>query len=282
MRQLIAAAVLAVSAAAAPTSQQQPASQQSPVKADLEKGYRLKSENKPAEAAVAFGAVLKKDPTNHAANVELGYLNAGLKKWNAAAKYLSAAVTQDPANQRLRMDLGYVYQSLKKPAQAAEQFKAAAELGGEFQQQARAALDAVGTPAVVPSESDVKARKALERGYAALGKGDKASARKAFASVVASDPRNEAALKQLGFLNLSEKRFAEAAKNFEAVRAINAGDHFIALQLGYTYDRLQQKERAREAFSAALASSDAKVREAAQSALQTSGGPAEEGAETAL
>src|SRR5882724_6680301 len=73
----------------------------------LVRGYRLERENKNVEALAAFHEVLKVDPGDHAAFVELGYLNCRLKLWRSAVKYLKAASEQDPDNLRLRLDLGY-------------------------------------------------------------------------------------------------------------------------------------------------------------------------------
>lgn len=234
---LAAVSVRAQLAAPQPAVNRAPAPNQSPVKGDLERGYRLKEQHKTAEAISAFGAVLKKDPENHAAVTELAYLNAGAKKWNSAAKWFEKAVAQDGENGRLRMDYGYALQALKKPAEAAAQFQAAADKPGEFQEAAKAALAAVGT---APAAVDAETQKLKERGYALLKKGD----------------------------------LEGAARVFEGVRAKSPEDFVVALQLGYTYDKLQKKDLAREAFTAALGSGDAKIHDAAQSALEASGGAA--------
>lgn len=115
------------------TSAAIPALAEPSLKADLAKGYLMKEQNRVPEAIVAFGAVLKKDPKNHAALSELGYLHAGLKQNVSAAKFLGAAALQQPDNARLRMDLGYVYQALKRRGDAQVQFKAVVALPGEMQ-----------------------------------------------------------------------------------------------------------------------------------------------------
>lgn len=78
----------------------------------------------------------------------------------------------------------------------------------------------------------------------------------------------ESARKQRGYLNFEEGRYAAAAADFEAALALRPDDHVTALQLGYTFERLKKRERARESFTAALRSGDDKIREAAQNALQ--------------
>lgn len=246
----------------------------SPIKQDMERGYLMKEQHRASEALAAFGAVLKKDPGNHAALSELGYLHAGLKQYASAAKYLGAAALQEPANMRLRLDLGYVYQALKKRAQAEAEFKAVAANPGELQAQAQEALKAITapSPAAEAKQSAIRAK-----GYAALDRGDRATARKEFEAAVVNDPQDPLALKQLGFMNLADGRLQAAVANFEALRVLVPADLFSTLQLGYTYDRMRKPEQAREAFSAALASTDEKVRDAAQAALKTSVPPSAAG-----
>lgn len=246
----------------------------SPHQAAFERAYRLKEQKRDAQALAAFNAILKKDPGNHAALTEAGYLHASLKHYDSAVKHLAAASAQDPGNMRLRMDLGYAHQALKQYGAANEQFQIVAAKPGEFQAPALGAsaearrLLAAGHPA------EAKRQALMARGYDALKRGDKAAARGAFSAILAANPIDEPARKQLGFMNFEEGKLEAAASDFEAVRALQPNDHLVALQLGYTYDRLNKKERARAAFAAALESSDAKIREAAQTALQASAVPA--------
>ena len=246
-------------------------SQKSPLKADFELAYRLKKQERGAEALAAFNAILRKDRGNHAALTEAGYLHASLQHYDLAVKYLAAAVAQEPGNMRLRMDLGYAYLALKQYAAAGEQFVIVAGEPGEFQTVAEGALVASRRALAVAGHADTKHRELLEQGYAALNHGDQALARKAFETVLVKDPKDEAALKQLGFINFAEGKLEEAASNFEAARVLRPNDYFVALQLGYTYDKLKKKELARAAFAVALASREAKIHDAAQSALQASG-----------
>jgi Flp pilus assembly protein TadD len=266
-----AASVLTVSASSQGVAPVAPAPASAPFKKEFVRAYRLKAQNRDAEAAVVFSAILAKDPSNHAALTELGYLNVGLKHYETAALYLRSASAQDPENMRLRMDLAYALQTVKRPDDAAVQFRYVAEHVGEFQAQAQKALDATAGQAPAETPAGAKQRRMREQGYGALRRGDKVAAAKAFRSAIASDATDAAAFKQLGFLNIEAGRYSEAASNFESARALQPTDLFVALQLGYTYDRLQKKDQAREAFGAAAASDDEKIRTAAQAALQSSG-----------
>lgn len=273
MRQIFIAVVMsAVILSAGPARSEERAAMKSPHKAEFERGYQLKERKQDAEALAVFNGILRQDPRNHAALTEAGYLHASLKQYAPAAERLAAASAQDPDNMRLRMDLGFVLQALKRYGAANEQFQAVAEKPGEFQEAAQAAALEIHRQLAAVSPAEAKRRKAMERGYAALKRGDRTEARKAFVSAAAMDPKDDAARKQLGFMNFEEGKLTAAAADFEAVRALRPNDYLVVLQLGYTYERLKKKEQAREAFSAALVSTDAKIHDAAQSALQASGG----------
>ncbi|MBI2384759.1 MAG: tetratricopeptide repeat protein [Elusimicrobia bacterium] len=273
MRQIYVAVMMSAAVlSAASAGSQEGAAPRSPHKAQFERAYKLKEQKRDTQALAAFNAILQKDPRDHAALTEAGYLHASLKQYGPAAERLSAASAQDPENMRLRMDLGYVQQARKRYAEADEQFRVVAAKPGEFQEAAQGASTEIHRLLAAGDPSEAKRRRAMERGYAALNRGAKAAARKEFAAVLAADPKDEAARKQLGFLNFEAGRFAEAAADFEAVRALRPNDYLVVLQLGYTYERLKKKEQARQAFSAALDSTDARIHDAAQTALQASGG----------
>jgi tetratricopeptide (TPR) repeat protein len=283
MRQIYIAVVMsAVVLSAGGARSEERVSTKSPHKAEFERAYQLKERKQDAQALAVFNGILRKDPRNHAALTEAGYLNASLKQYAPAAERLSAASAQDPDNMRLRMDLGYVLQAQKRYAAANEQFQAVAEKPGEFQEAAQAASVEIHRQLAAVDPAEAKHRKTMERGYAALKRGDRMEARKAFASAAAMDPKDEAARKQLGFMNFEEGKLTAAAADFEAVRGMRPNDYLVALQLGYTYERLKKKEQAREAFSAALVSTDAKIHDAAQTALQASGGQAAPAPATSL
>jgi tetratricopeptide (TPR) repeat protein len=245
---------------------------QAQMRSRLAKAYQFKEKGKPAEAIAAFRNVLRTDPGNSEAIMELGYLHAGLKQWPAAAKYLKQASEQDPGSMRLRMDLAYARSAMGDEAGAAEQFRAVAAEPGEFQQRAREALAALGAGAEAASRASQ--RRIVNEGWAALRRGDRANARRKFEQALAKDPKDAGVLKQVGFLDLHDGKMEAAVRNFETARALDAGDHFIALQLGYLYDRMGDKERSREAFTAALASPDEKIHAAAETALRGTAGAA--------
>lgn len=270
MRQVILAAMVSASClSSVPVRSQESA----PLKKALARGYKLKEQKRDVEAVAAFSAVLAKDPENIAALTELGYLNENLHHRATAVKYLAAASARDPQNMRLRMDLGYAEQSVKRYSAAAAEFRLVAAQPGEFQSQARQAQDTVAAAEQAGSPAEAARRRLLAQGYAALKKGDKPAARRAFEAASAADAKDPVSRKELGYLDLAQGRTESAAANFEAARALAPDDYFVALQLGYTYDKLRKRDQARAAFGAALASTDAKIHDAAQAALQSSGGP---------
>ncbi len=268
MRHLLAV-VLSVAAASASAQESVPTANAvavaSPVQKKLERGYRLAGEKKNTEAIAAFQSVLKAEPENHAALVSLGYLYSGVKQWKSAARNFKAASAQEPGDQRLRMDYAYALQGAGDIEGASAEFEQVAAQEGEFKAPAQTAIENLKNAA--PAAADLKARKLLEQGYAALSRGDKASARARFVSASVADPKNAAAFKQLGFLNYENGKLSEAARNFEAARVLEPQDGFTALQLGYTYAKLKKDDAAREAFTAASNSTDPKIHDAAVAAL---------------
>lgn len=258
------AAVEAYSQGVAPAATAMTPSQ-AQMRSKLARAYQLKEKSKPLQAIAAFKTVLKTDPGNSEAIVELGYLYAGMKQWPAAAKYFKQAVDQDPGNMRLRMDLAYARAGMRNFSGAAEEFRVVANEPGEFQQRAKEALDAMGAEA--QAGANAGHRKTVSEGWAALRRGDRPTARRKFEAALKADPKDAAVLKQVGFLDLQDGRMPEAVKKFEMARELDSSDYFIALQLGYLYERMNKKEEARGAFTAAMSSPDEKIRAAAKAAL---------------
>ncbi|HVE12974.1 MAG TPA: tetratricopeptide repeat protein, partial [Elusimicrobiota bacterium] len=187
---------------------------------------------------------------------------------------LKKASEQDPENMRLHMDLGYAYQAQRQYDEAGKEFELVARQPGEFQEQAKGAIKTLrDSEETVRAAADARQGALVQQAYAALSAGNKPLARKRFVLVLSNDPRNKTALKQLGFLDLEEGKLRGAAQNFETVRSLDPQDYFAALQLGYVYQRLKDGDKAREAFTAALGSSDEKIHSAAQSALGPVAGP---------
>lgn len=270
---MTAAALLALAGGALAQAPVDPAAvgpARAQMRSRLAKAYQLKERDKAPEAIAAFRSVLRADPGNSEAIIELGYLHAGLKQWPVAAKYLGQASAQDPGNLRLRMDLGYARAALNDPAGAAEQFRVVAAEPGEFQERARKELQSLGAEA--QAQSRTGHRKTVNEGWAALRRGDRAGARRKFEQALALEPKDAGVLKQVGFLDLHDGKVESAVRNFETARSLDAGDHFIALQLGYLYDRMGEKARSRDAFISALASPDEKIHAAAKAALRDAGG----------
>lgn len=164
-----------------------------PFKLELERAYRLKESGQGAESAAVFAGVLRKDPRNHAAAMELGYLYVGLKRYDVAAKYLALASAQTPDDMRLRMDLAYAWQELKRPVAAAKEFEVVAAAPGEFQMQARRQL-----------------------GYAHLAAGRLPEAAAQFEAVRAAQPLDGVVALQLGYAYSRMKNFEKAREAFGA------------------------------------------------------------------
>jgi tetratricopeptide (TPR) repeat protein len=266
--------------ASSPPAQAQPATTPK-IQSQLDRAARLRAANRNTEAAAVYNAVLTADPQNHSALVELGYLQADMKHWASAVKFLGAASDQDPSNMRLRMDLGYALEAQKQNDAAVVQFSAVAKEPGEFQDQARKELANIQGPADgAGAAGDVQQQRALQDGYDALERGDKAAARAKFESVLRDDPKNTSAQKQLGFMNLDDGKNAEAAANFAAALAVAPTDYFIALQLGYAYQSLDKNDAAHAAFAAAAASTDPKIHDAAVAQLGAAQGESASAAPT--
>lgn len=201
------------------------------------------------------------------ADAEAGYLHAKRGQFASAAKRLAAASTRDPENMRLRMDLAYAYQGAKKHGEAEDQFRIVASKPGEFQAAAQAAAKEAARLRAGEGPEGAKRRARLQKGYAAVGRGDKPAARAAFEALIAADPKDAEARKQMGYINFEDGRYADAAADFEAALAAEPNDHVTALQLGYTFEQMKKPEQARASFTAALQSGDEKIREAAKNAL---------------
>jgi len=123
-------------------------------------------------------------------------------------------------------------------------------------------------PPALVSQQAMQRDELLNRGYDLLGKGDRAGALRQFEAAVAIDPTSVTALKEIGFITLEDGDLRAAADSFAAARAIAPHDYFLALQLGYTYDRLGKKSEAQNAFRAALESPDQQVHRDAETALK--------------
>jgi cytochrome c-type biogenesis protein CcmH/NrfG len=66
--------------------------------------------------------ILKKDPENREAVVEMGNLNFDLKNYEEASKWYSKALEKDPKNINLITDMGSCYLWLKQPEKAIEYY----------------------------------------------------------------------------------------------------------------------------------------------------------------
>jgi len=270
----VAAKVLLVLLLVAGGAWAQSVAQAAPEQSELDRAYALLSSGKLEEAAAAFERVLERDPENRTARLELAYVSGRLGRWDEAAKHFAGVVERDPENLRVRLDYGYALEKAGALEPAAAQFRFVAGRPGEFQEQARAALEALQerqAAALARARNERIARRDafLNRGYARLREGDRIGARYEFEQALREDPENPAILKQIGYLAIQEGNLPLAVEKFAAVHRLAPEDTEAALQLGYLYDRTGQPEKAEEAFRDAAGSPDARTQRSAQAALRT-------------
>ncbi len=73
-------------------------------------------------------AILKQDPKNLKALIEIGNLSFDSEQYDEAVKYYSQALQIDPRNADVRTDLGIMYRRKGETDKAIEEFKKAAQL----------------------------------------------------------------------------------------------------------------------------------------------------------
>lgn len=108
----------------------------------------------------------------------------------------------------------------------------------------------------------------LNRGYDLLKQGDQTGALSEFYAAQKVDPTYLMTLKQIGFLELAAGNLKQAAAGFEAAHAVAPRDYYLALQLGYLYQRMGEGAKAEKAFRQAAESPDAKIHSDADAALR--------------
>ena len=252
-------AVATAACASAPRRASAPASD--------ELGYRLIQEGKKREALLVFESVLRSNPRDRQARLEAGYLSAELHLWKDAVRDLDEAAEGDPENLHLRMDLGYARQALGEYDAAANDFQYVLQRPSEYDQQAREALKSI-TDGSAEAAQRAREDGLMDQGYDALRRGDRVTARQKFELVLAENPRDVEAQKQLGYMNIEQGKLAAAAEDFDGAHHLDPTDYASALQLGYIYDQLNNSVKAEQAFRRAAQSPDPGVRDAALSALK--------------
>jgi Flp pilus assembly protein TadD len=234
--------------------------------ATLEQAYAFLRAGRPGKAHAVLTDILRAYPADGRARRELAYLYIRQKRWKEAVQQLGRALEDEPNDMRLRMDLGYARQACGETDSAADEFRLVLREPGEFQDQARSALDGL-QDAVRDGGTDSRKDHLLNAGYDALRRGDQTAARAHFESALAADPGQTVVYKQLGYMSLARGDLAKAAESFAGAHQLSPLDDATALQLGYVYDRLHNRVKAEAAFTSALRSPDERVRDAAQAAL---------------
>lgn len=234
----------------------------------LDRAYAFLRAGRPGKAHEVLSAILEADPADNRARRELAYLYIRQKRWKEAVQQLGRIMEDEPKDMRLRMDLGYARQACGETDSAADEFRLVLREPGEFQDQARAALDGL-QDAVRDGGTESRRDHLLNAGYDALRRGDQTAARRHFEAALAADPGQTIVYKQLGYMSLAKGDLAKAAEDFAGAHHLSPLDYATALQLGYIYDSLHNRVKAEAAFTSALRSTDEKIHRAAQAALDT-------------
>jgi Flp pilus assembly protein TadD len=214
--------------------------------------------------AFAVGASVRADAL---ARREEAYVQIREQHWVAAVALLDVLIDEDPEDLRLRMERGYARQALGQRTESADEFRLVARRPGEFQSQARAALDALETQAA--AEHLAGAGDALlDQGYEELRNDRRPQAREKFEQALSADPGRTEVAKQLAYMSIADGRLLDAVKEFESERRLAPQDYEAAMELGYLYDSLHNEAGAERSFAAAQSSTDPKIRTAAADALE--------------
>ena len=232
----------------------------------MNKAYGLLKAERPESAAAAFEEILKTEPSNRQAELELVYIRIRLKRWKEAVVLLDTLLEDDPSDMRLRMERGYARLALGERAAAADEFALVARETGQFQAQAKEALKSLSADAT-PEGRAARCDALLNEGYDLLRRGEKAAARDKFRQALIEAPGRTEILKQLGYMSLADGDMVDAVKDLEGARLLAPFDYETALELGYIYDGLHDEAGAEKSFAAALPSDDPKIRAAAAASL---------------
>jgi tetratricopeptide (TPR) repeat protein len=205
----------------------------------------LLRQNKRQEAGTIANSILRADPKDlDARSVVAGLLvdQGGAAK---ALPELESLVAAAPDNAAVHYNLGRAYAASNNLVKAREQFRESTRLQPEYglawlalaqielsSQQFESALEC--TRAVLRMDANnVDAR--LMQAAALAGQKKNAEARRIIESIVAANPKSGEAQYQLGVLNLSEKKFDEAAMAFQRAYEINPGNARALLGVAETH-----------------------------------------------
>jgi len=227
--------------------------------------YRLAREPQRVELArKASERALQLNDLLAPVHVTLGMIRAGSGEAQAALADFDRALALDPANADALREKAAAYQALGRPAEAEALYRQAVELqprywgnlshlGAFYYRQARYA------------EAEAAFRKVIElvpdnpRGYASLGAvlheagGRDPEAIAALERSMALTPTYRAAA-NLGLIEFSQGRYAEAARAYEKALELESGDYRVWRGLGLSYFWAKgQKAKAPEALARAVA-----------------------------
>ena len=174
----------------------------------LNLGLALFKGGEPKQAIAEFDALLKKQPPDsplaQQLNTLIGMAHYGLAEYAAAAPYLKAAAAHDPNNVPLRLALAHSCLGSKQNQCVLDVYKEILALDPDS------------------AEADMLAGEALDEMK------DNAGATEMFRAAVKANPKSPNVHFGLGYLLWAQKKFPEAAKEFQA-EIDNDPDHLQAL-----------------------------------------------------
>jgi tetratricopeptide (TPR) repeat protein len=229
--------------------------------------YDLLKADRPDEAAAILKEILRSDPEDRRARIELAYLYIRSKTWKEALALLDSLLEEDPTDMRLRMERGYVRQAMGELYAAADEFRIVLRESNEFHDQARDALKEVEYEAS-PAARRIASTTLVNEGYDDLKRGDKTAARDKFNEALYQVPGSTEVSKQLGYMYAVEGNSAAALDHFAGLHRLTPLDYESTLELGYLYESLHDEAGAKKAFAAALPSPDRKIHAEAAAALK--------------
>ncbi len=233
----------------------------------MSRAYELLKAGRAEDAASVMRELLRSDPGNRRARLELAYVDIGLKRWQEAVALLDALIEEEPSDMRLRMELGYARLALGQRAAASDEFALVALVPGEFQVRARAE-QASSSASLSGAERDARTDAVLNEGYDALRRGDKATARARFTEALRENPGRTIISKQLAYMSIADGNMVDAARELEGAHHLAPLDYETELELGYIYDSLHDETGALKSFGLALSSPVPAIRTAAAAALK--------------
>jgi tetratricopeptide (TPR) repeat protein len=228
----------------------------------------LLAQGKRDEAAKMVDSIMKDHPGNEEARKVSATLSAETGKPEAIAaataefKLLSKTRSKDAD---LYYKLGRVYQLSGKTDEAKDAFHEALNIQKDFllprYELAEISLAEARPQAAMQYSSEILSARPTDtrarflHASALMGKGDYPLAREEFTQLVKQDPQNADAQLQLGFLNLREQKFNDAAAVFHALAG--KGDARAIAGLAEVYVAQNRLDEAMQLLSTSMQSSNA-------------------------